>query len=366
MAKLPPRPLTKARWRRFKDYSMLTRLALAGFMLASATLFAQLSIPAKPCPAGTSVPDVKGAAGFQPVKVLTSAAPKALRTQENSLEHLAYFTVPEGGAACDIYVIGEAAPDNIAVIVEALSLWRFTPAQAGGKAVATRASVSFNPRAARVRQAVEPEYEQALRLINTGTEAEQKSGIQKLEALSANGLAQADSYLGLMLATGTRVTQDAKRGLQLVQRAALKEDRFAFYAMGVLLEQGKVVAKDDSKAATAFEQAAVRGMVQAQEKLGEYYANGKGISKNVERAAALYRLCAAAGRNSCAFSLAELLHREGKHLDEALAWALLAKLRGAQAADALAREIEAKVSADKRLLAQSFASVIANTRPPRQ
>lgn len=344
---------------------MLIRLALAGNLLASAALFAQLSNPAKPCPPGTVVPDVRNATGFQPVKMLSSAAPKALRIHENSLEHLAYFTVSEGGVPCDIYVIGETAPDNIAVIVEALSLWRFTPAQAGGKAVATRASVSFNPRAGRGRQAPVPDYDLAVRMINTGNGAEQKTGIQKLEALSASGLPQADSYLGLMLATGTRVAQDAPRGLQLVQRAVAKEDRFGFYAMGVLLEQGKALAKDERKAAMNFEQSAVRGMVQAQEKLGEYYAKGTGIPKNVERAAAVYRLCAAAGRSSCAFSLAELLHLEGKHLDEALAWALIAKIRGAQAADALVREIEAKVSADKRLLAQSFASVIASTKPPR-
>ncbi len=344
---------------------MLIRLALAGFVLASATLLAQLSNPSKPCPAGTRVPDVKGAPNFQPPKHQNSVPPNFARRQQDSLEHLAYFTIPVTGEPCDIYVIGEFAQDNVTAIVDALNVWRFTPAQANGQPVATRASVSFNPRILPRGPAPDPEYDQALRLINAGDATQQSEGIKKLESLSAKSVAQADSYLGLMLLTATKVPQDIPRGLKLVQRAMEKGDRFAFYVQGMLLEQGKALPKDEKKAAENYEQAAVRGMVMAQEKLGEFYAKGTGSPKNVERAAAVYRVCAAAGRNSCAFSLAELLHREGKHLDEALAWALLAKIRGAQEADALVREIEAKVSADKRLLAQGFASVIASTKPPR-
>lgn len=344
---------------------MSTRTALAGFLLASATLFAQLSNPAKPCPSGTVVPDPKNATAFQPLKTLTTAAPKALRVQETSLEHLAYFTVPESGTPCDIYVIGEAAPDNVAVIVEALALWKFTPAQANGQPVATRASVSFNPRSARYRPTPAPDYDQAIRLLNTGTEAEQKQAIQELESLSANALPQADSYLGFMLATGTKVAPDAPRGLQLIQRAAAEEDRFAFYALGVLHEQGKHLPKDDAKAAQYLEQAAARAFPPAQEKLGDLYANGRGVPKNVPRAVALYRLCAASARNACAVSLATLLLKENQLLDEALAWALVANLRGAKDAAPLTQQLEAKSSASARFMAQRFAEVIARTRPPR-
>lgn len=344
---------------------MTTRFALASFVLASVPLFAQLSNPARPCPTGTVVPDVKGAAGFQPVKVLTSAAPKTLRVQETSLEHLAYFTVPEGGIPCDIYLIGETVPENLALIVEALSLWRFTPAQVAGKSVATRASVSFNPQAGRVRQTPAPEYEEAIRQINVGSEAEQKAGIQKLEALSAKALPQADSYLGFMLITGTKLPRDLARGRELIERALARGDRFAYYVQGVLHEQGKVLEKDDKKAAASLEQAAVRGMVQAQEKLGDFYAAGTGVPKNVPRAVALYRICAASARNSCALSLASLLLKENQLLDEALAWALVAKMRGAQAAAGMVEQLEAKATPSTKLMAQKFAGVIANTRPPR-
>ncbi len=343
---------------------MSSRIALATFAVASASLFGQLAKPAKPCPAGTSVPNVKGAPGFQPPKQRAGGSPEFPRRQQDSLEHLAYFTIPAGGEPCDIYVVGEFAKDNVDAILTALDKWRFTPAQVNGQAVATRASVSFRPRIL-AQEAPSPEYDQAVRLINSGDAARQSEGIQKLEALSEKALPQADSYLGLMLLTATKVPQDIPRGLKLLQRSLAKGDRFAFYVQGMLLEQGKAVPKDEKKAAEAYEQAAVRGMILAQEKLGDFYAAGVGVPRNLDRASALYRLCAAAGSNSCAVSLATLLQREGKFLDEALAWALLARNRGAQAAFALAQDLDAALEPDAKLRAQAFAGVLHSTRPPR-
>jgi hypothetical protein len=344
---------------------MHSRSALASFVLAGASLFAQLAKPERPCPAGTLVPGVKGAQGFQPTKLQSSAPPSFPKITPNALEHLAYFTVAADGAPCGIYVIGEAADENVAAIVKALGAWRFAPAQLQGRPIATRASVSFNPKAMGRAPQSSPDYEAAIRAINTGTAAQQAGGIQKLESLSEALLPQADSYLGLMLLTGAKMTQDVPRGLKLIERAAAKEDRFAFYVQGMLYEQGKAVPKDEKLSAAAYEQAAARGMVLAQEKLGGFYVAGTGVAKDTGRAISLYRLCAAAGRNSCALSLATLLQEQGKFLDEALAWAILARNRGAQAASPLVQDLESKVPPPARLLAESFAAVIESTRPPR-
>lgn len=186
-----------------------------------------------------------------------------------------------------------------------------------------------------------------------------------MESLSAKELPAADAFLGMALTRGLWLNADVPRGLSLLKRSAAKSDRMALFELGVLHQQGSAVPKNLKAAAEYFEQSAARGFVLAQERLAAAYADGLGVAQNSGRAIALYRLCAASSLNSCAVTLAQLLERENKNLDEALAWALVAQLRHAAAAGPLVQSLESKVSPASKLLAEAFADSIANTRPPR-
>ncbi len=337
---------------------MLPPRTLLFFVLSGISVFAQIPAVLKPCPAGTTVPVVRNDPNFRPPRPLSFRDVDPGNLKPNSLDHLAFFTIPANGIPCDIRLIGDASLHR--QISAALADARFAAATLNNQPIATRASLAMRGSAGASPPArTSPDYEVAIRQVNSKDAQEQSLGVQRLETLSASKFPPADSYLGLMLLTGTRIAKDTARGLSLAQRAAAVDDRFGHYVMGMIFEKGVAQPKDEAAAIRHYSRAARFGMPLAYESLARLHE-----SSDLNFALAHYRHCAGLGSGSCAATLATLLAKSPASEPEALAWGIVAQSRGGDTA-ALVERLRSALPAAQRAGAEQWADILLNTRPAR-
>ncbi len=77
--------------------------------------------------------------------------------------------------------------------------------------------------------------------------------------------------LGCCYIDGTGVPKDEKKGFDLIESLALREDSQGIYMLAICYEKGYGVAKDLNKAVALYENSALKGHVFAQAWLGDYY-----------------------------------------------------------------------------------------------
>lgn len=107
--------------------------------------------------------------------------------------------------------------------------------------------------------------------------------------LAAQGVPQAQYYLGVAYFNGTGMPKDAVRGAAWFTRAANKGSTVAEVALGVIYATGTGVATDKSRAVAWYRQAADRGDAAGQYHLGLMYADGNGVPKDTVQAVMWYR-----------------------------------------------------------------------------
>ncbi|MBO1926332.1 SEL1-like repeat protein [Thiomicrorhabdus sp. 6S2-11] len=127
-----------------------------------------------------------------------------------------------------------------------------------------------------------------------GVKAFQKEDYQRAYdewlPLAEDGVAQAQSNLGLMYDVGTGVKQDFAKAIQWYQKAAEQNNVNAQYNLAVIYYQGKGVAVNYQKGFVLLQAAAKEGHSSAQNDLGWVYENGVGIDKDFAKAEFWYQL----------------------------------------------------------------------------
>jgi TPR repeat protein len=149
----------------------------------------------------------------------------------------------------------------------ALMLFAATPVVAGGL---EDAAAAYKAR----------DYQKAFRLLKPHAE---------------QGLAEAQTMLGLMYGDGNGVPQDHAKAVHWYTKAAKQGDVASQFNLGLKYAKGNGVPEDHAKAVHWFTKAAKQGLATAQTMLGGMYAQGKGIPEDHARAYAWLSIAAAQG-----------------------------------------------------------------------
>lgn len=115
---------------------------------------------------------------------------------------------------------------------------------------------------------------------------------------------------------GNGVPKDVKKGVELMQQAAMCGDENAQTNLGLYYLDGKCGLEQDAKEAYRYlKQAADAGAARAVRLLGEMYAEGHGVKQDLSRAVELYQAALEAGDVRAAYELA-WVYREQKLEDK--------------------------------------------------
>ena len=116
--------------------------------------------------------------------------------------------------------------------------------------------------------------------------------IDALRAQAAQGLAEAQYYLGVRYATGIGVPQDYAEALRWYRLAAEQGDGDAQVNLGVMYRTGRGVPQDDAEAVRWYRLAAEQGDADAQGNLGVMYGEGRGVPQDYVQAHMWFNLAA--------------------------------------------------------------------------
>lgn len=133
--------------------------------------------------------------------------------------------------------------------------------------------------------------------LRKGFESAQKgdftSALKFWQPLAEKGVAQAQSYLGLMYDSGQGVPQDYKLAVKWYTLAAEKGFAQAQFNLASMYENGQGVPQDYKLAVKFYTLAAEQGEADAQTNLGVMYYSGKGVSQDYIKAYMWMNLAAA-------------------------------------------------------------------------
>ncbi|MEK7760113.1 MAG: tetratricopeptide repeat protein [Nitrospirota bacterium] len=118
-----------------------------------------------------------------------------------------------------------------------------------------------------------------------------------LQKKATQGVAEAQTNLGLLYYYGRGVPRDYKKAREWFEKAAAQGDADAQYNLGVLYDFGKGVPQDFSTARHWYEQAATQGHAGAQNNLGGLYEFGHGVKQDSVRAFMWYNVAASLSTN---------------------------------------------------------------------
>jgi localization factor PodJL len=153
----------------------------------------------------------------------------------------------------------------------------------------------------------------------------------RLAEAAANGLASAQFEMGVRLADGRGMAQDAQAARQWFEKAARQGLPPAQYRLGAMLERGVGGAKDVKRAQDLYTQAATQGHVRAMHNLGVLNAEGAEGKPDYAAAAAWFRKAADHGLRDSQYNLA-ILYARGmgveKNLSASWAWFTAATAQG--------------------------------------
>lgn len=161
-----------------------------------------------------------------------------------------------------------------------------------------------------------------------------KANLNAAEELAKVGDAEAQSNLGVMLASNGDYNQAA----YWYKQAALAGVSTAMYNLGVLYFNGQGVPQDYATAHRWFDSAARRGNAYAQLQLGLMSLTGQGMPKDPNQEFYWYQKAAEQGLPAAQYDLAVMYHDgDGITRDDvrAYAWLLLADKGGIDTSEAL-------------------------------
>lgn len=161
-----------------------------------------------------------------------------------------------------------------------------------------------------------------------------KENLEAAEELAKVGDAEAQSNLGVMLASNG----DYVEASHWYKQAALSGISTAMYNLGVLYFNGQGVPKDYKEAQRWFYSAAKRGNAYAQLQLGLMSLTGQGMPKDPAQEFYWYKKAAGQGLPAAEYDLAVMYHNgDGIERDEihAYAWLLLAEKGGIDVTEAM-------------------------------
>jgi uncharacterized protein len=121
--------------------------------------------------------------------------------------------------------------------------------------------------------------------------------LQMLRSQANQGVAEAQTNLGLLYYDGRAVPKDYAQAREWFEKAALQGDANAQYNFGVMYDFEKGVHQDFEKARQWYEKAAAQGHVGAQNNLGGLYEFGHGVPQDSVRAYMWYHVAATLSTN---------------------------------------------------------------------
>jgi len=130
--------------------------------------------------------------------------------------------------------------------------------------------------------------------------------VEWYQAASTQGVASAQTNLGLMYAQGRGVKQNYVEARKLWEQAAVSGHPKAQFNLGLLYLQGLAGAPDERKASQYFLQAARQNEPDAQYALGTLYLAGRGVAKDRDEAVAWLQKAAAAGNQHAILALSDI------------------------------------------------------------
>ena len=112
---------------------------------------------------------------------------------------------------------------------------------------------------------------------------------------SAQGVALAQTFLGVMYESGEGVPQDYSEAMKWYKLAAAQGDDTAQQNLGSMYQDGKGVTQDYSEAMKWYKLAAVQGNANSQFLLGAMYYKGKGVPQDYVKAHMWFNIAASRG-----------------------------------------------------------------------
>ncbi len=293
-------------------------------------------------------------------------APKLLHKVEPEFSLEAENARIQGSAVYSIVVGKNGRPRNIELLspigygldekgIEAIQKWVFTPGTKDGMPVSVRATIEVNFRLGGVAFDSKAEewraaYNAALHNLQI---ADRKvRAAESIRLLADHQYPPAMSLLGEWMVEGRDVPKDLPAGIDLLKKAADKNDSNGLYVLGALYMDGSGVTADADKGLKLIREASTYGSPRAQFYLGTIYESGDAtIAADPERARRYYRLCAAGGTPLCQLHLGKLLMpgpgaSKGDPV-QAAAWLELARDASVTEAAPLALSLRAQMSPEQ-------------------
>ena len=143
--------------------------------------------------------------------------------------------------------------------------------------------------------------------------------VEWYQAASTQGVAAAQTNLGLMYAQGRGVKQNYDEARKLWELAAVSGHPMAQFNLGLLYLQGLAGTPDERKASQYFLQAARQNVPDAQYALGTMYLAGRGVTKDRDEAVAWLQKAAVAGHQRAILALSDLDKAEQQAMSEGAA-----------------------------------------------
>lgn len=201
-------------------------------------------------------------------------------------------------------------------------------------------------------------------LEGKGTEKDEDRGIKLLEKSATAGSAAAHLRLAVLRLAGEKPDYTVGYGhLLSAANGGLVEGQ---NELALLYLSGKLGVADLAAAAAWLTRAAQGGYAPAQNNLGTMYERGAGVQQSYPNAGQLYSLAANQGNGPATLALARM-HAQGLGTKEDLpkAWALatLAGEREQEEGVKLAKELDAKFTAEQKAEAQKALKEIKSDKP---
>jgi hypothetical protein len=119
--------------------------------------------------------------------------------------------------------------------------------------------------------------------------------VKEFHSMAAEGVPEAEFYLGVMYAKGRGVPQDYEEAVRWYRLAADKGYAKAMSNLGRMYSRGKGVPKDYAQAVHWYQGAAEEELPEAQYNLGVMYKEGQGIQRDFILAHMWFNLAAGQG-----------------------------------------------------------------------
>lgn len=111
-----------------------------------------------------------------------------------------------------------------------------------------------------------------------------EKSVEEILSLAEEGDVRAQTVLGLMYLTGSRVPEDYVKGFEWTEKAAAQNNPMAQFFLGAIYHDGLGVKKDYVKAREWYEKSAAQDYSDAFYNLGELYERGRGGKQDYAKA----------------------------------------------------------------------------------